>query len=439
MTVSWTKLKYGFAVALTTLAITGTTIYQVSRNQVKARDCIELMQGTIERCLAAGTNKVALPNYTKTFTSYIYTNIVITNLGYDTTNTVVHTNEVVFTNGSVTTNYLITTNYVVLVGTNFATNTVSFVITNSYSLTNAIGNYVDKDYLEVLDAKIEALAPNYVDTNTVYDGTTNIVMHTFTGLLTSLDIGDHTNFTDYGWYVSQDDLKERYKVLNKLEVTQKDGGMARGILKSAGTDIGDCHGSWTSVVAEISELWDNDYYTYSYSSSLNSWFPAHTYDHNQYRGVLWNCFYIFVTVVNVTNLYSTTVFETGILHNIQFWYEPDTNTISGIDWGVGYMEDIPMDYVADGLPDSTPGWHLLAESGYTTSNSVSWTVDLGYDINILPPECDEVIAGSSHQSPYCVDGSCNSNIWGEARGGPAINASMELYYWQFNYCTTPLP
>jgi len=237
--VTWKRLKYGFAIALSTLAITGTTIYQVSRKQVKARDCIELMQRTIECCLAVGTNNVALPNYVKTFTTYIYTNMVIINLGYDTTNTLIYTNEVLFTNGSVTTNYLITTNNVVLTGTNHATNTVTFVITNSITLTNAIGNYVDKDYLTTLDPIIEALTPYFVVTNTLYDGTTNIVMQTFTGQLTQLDIGDHTNFTPYGWYVSQSDLKERYKVLNKYEICQRAIGAGRARKTGADQDESD--------------------------------------------------------------------------------------------------------------------------------------------------------------------------------------------------------
>jgi hypothetical protein len=44
-----------------------------------------------------------------------------------------------------------------------------------------------------LDAKIKSLIPYYADTNTVYDGTTNIVMLTVTGLWASLGIGDKTN------------------------------------------------------------------------------------------------------------------------------------------------------------------------------------------------------------------------------------------------------
>jgi hypothetical protein len=44
-----------------------------------------------------------------------------------------------------------------------------------------------------MNTTIKALIPYYVDTNTVYDGTTNIVMLTVTGLWASLGIGDKTN------------------------------------------------------------------------------------------------------------------------------------------------------------------------------------------------------------------------------------------------------
>ena len=84
-----------------------------------------------------------------------------------------------------------------------------------------------------LDTKIKALCPYYVDTNSVYDGTTNIIMHTFTGLLASLDLGDHTNFTaipaigtnvaTYGPWAWRNYVvawQERYKVLEALKVSR---------------------------------------------------------------------------------------------------------------------------------------------------------------------------------------------------------------------------
>jgi hypothetical protein len=67
-------------------------------------------------------------------------------------------------------------------------------MTDSYeTVTNTIGWFPDRNYMIALDAKIKSLIPYYADTNTVYDGTTNIVMLTVTGLWASLGIGDKTN------------------------------------------------------------------------------------------------------------------------------------------------------------------------------------------------------------------------------------------------------
>jgi hypothetical protein len=60
-------------------------------------------------------------------------------------------------------------------------------------VTNTIGWHIDRDMLVSLDSTIKALVPYYCDANTVYDGTTNIVMLTVTGLWASLQIGDGTN------------------------------------------------------------------------------------------------------------------------------------------------------------------------------------------------------------------------------------------------------
>ena len=166
MSFSFDDIKYGWKI-IAGVVLTGATIFVVdnTRQRVLQRDTIQPILGTHERCLAANVEPLE-------FVRSWYSN------AYDGTNAILYTNTV----------------------------------------TNCIGWRVDRSMLTNLDAKIEELAPYFADTNTVYDGTTNIVMHTFTGLLTSLDIGDHTNFTTYGWYVSQDDLKERYKVLNKYEI-----------------------------------------------------------------------------------------------------------------------------------------------------------------------------------------------------------------------------
>jgi hypothetical protein len=99
------------------------------------------------------------------------------------------------------------------------------IVTNSIEWRDDLSIKVD------LDAKIMALIPCYVDTNTIYDDTTNISMLTVTGLFASLQIGDHTNqFTSipaigtnaasYGPWAWRNYVmawQERYKVLNALE------------------------------------------------------------------------------------------------------------------------------------------------------------------------------------------------------------------------------
>lgn len=150
MSFSTQTIRYGW-VALASLGVlTGTTIYVANnqRHQVKPQDIIEIALGTYERCLATQTStnptySVTPPSFVRTWTSNVYTTNGVT----------VHTNIV----------------------------------------TNTIGWHIDRDMMISLDTTIKALIPHYVDTNTVYDGTTNIVMLTVTGLWASLGIGDKTN------------------------------------------------------------------------------------------------------------------------------------------------------------------------------------------------------------------------------------------------------
>jgi len=151
MAFSTQAIKYGWVALISLGVITGTTIYVVNnqRHQVRPQDIIEIVVGMHERCLATqySTNPVSYyvspPSFVRTWYSNVYT-----------------------TNG-------------VTIYTNIVTNT--------------IGWHPDRDMVISLDATIKQLVPYYVDTNTVYDGTTNIVMLTVTGLWASLQIGDRTN------------------------------------------------------------------------------------------------------------------------------------------------------------------------------------------------------------------------------------------------------
>ena len=188
MAWSFTNLSYGWKIA-TGIALAGTTIYVAvnTRWRVNQVDVIELALGTHERCLTAG---VTPPSFVRSWYSNSY---VTTNVPGDA-----------------------------------VTNWTAQLYTNVY--TNVIGWRTDRAMMVELDAKIKALCPYYANTNSVYDGTTNIIMHTFTGLLTSLDLGDHTNFTAipaigtntatygpwaWGNYVVA--WQERYKMLEALK------------------------------------------------------------------------------------------------------------------------------------------------------------------------------------------------------------------------------
>jgi hypothetical protein len=151
MSFATQALRYGWVALASLGALTGTTIYVLNnqRHQVKPEDIIEIALGVTERCLATQTSTnpviydVDPPSFVRTWYSNVYTS-----------------------NG-------------VVIYTNIVTNT--------------IGWQVDRDMMIRLDTTIKALVPFYVDTNTVYDGTTNISMLTVTGLWASLKIGDGTN------------------------------------------------------------------------------------------------------------------------------------------------------------------------------------------------------------------------------------------------------
>ena len=154
MSFATQALRYGWVALASLGALTGTTIYVLNnqRHQAKPEDIIELMLGITERCLAlqVSTNTSAYgafvvppPSFVHTWFSNVYT-----------------------TNG-------------VTIYTNVVTNT--------------IGWHFDFWYSGILEETIRTLVPLYLNTNTVYDGSTNISSLTVTGLWASLKIGDGTN------------------------------------------------------------------------------------------------------------------------------------------------------------------------------------------------------------------------------------------------------
>lgn len=152
MSFATQALRYGWVALASLGALTGTTIYVLNnqRHQVKPEDVIELVLGVTERCLATqtSTNPVAFvvspPSFVRTWYSNVYT-----------------------TNG-------------VTIYTNVVTNTIGW----HFDILN------DGGYLDTI---IKTIVPLYLNTNTVYDGSTNISCLTVTGLWASLKIGDGTN------------------------------------------------------------------------------------------------------------------------------------------------------------------------------------------------------------------------------------------------------
>lgn len=198
MAWSFTDLKYGWKIA-TGITLAAVTIYVAgnTRERVNQEDIIELVLGTTERCLATqySTNPVSYYVAPPSFVRSWYSN------SYETTN----------------------------VPGDLVTNWTAVCHTNVF--TNAIGWRTDRAMMAELDEKIKALVPYYCDLDTVYEGSTNIVMLTVTGLWASLGIGDGvsqftrvpssgTNAATYGaypWRIYKMDLEERYKVLYALK------------------------------------------------------------------------------------------------------------------------------------------------------------------------------------------------------------------------------
>jgi len=112
--------------------------------------------------------------------------------------------------------------------TQYSTNPVTYRVA---PFTNTAGLYLDQSLMGTMATKIRSLVPYYVNTNTVYDGTTDITMLTVAGLWADLGIGDGVNqftrtfasgtngvvYGDSPWRICQGNLDERYNVLNAME------------------------------------------------------------------------------------------------------------------------------------------------------------------------------------------------------------------------------
>jgi hypothetical protein len=211
------QLKYGWY-ALAGVAVTGATIFVAlnTRQQIEQVDIIELVLGLQERCLATqyATNPlyyVSPLTYVATYkdTNYTYpgkavatpqwisVGICYTTYWPDAVARVVSYTNYYFDMERPTITWA--ESWTATGGYVWVTNSTWRVIPsfeaweNRQNVTNLIGYHIDRNLLIEIDTKIKALVTNYVDTNTLYNGTTNIAMLTVTGLWASLGIGDKTN------------------------------------------------------------------------------------------------------------------------------------------------------------------------------------------------------------------------------------------------------
>ena len=226
MSFATQALRYGWVALASLGALTGTTIYVLNnqRHQVKPEDVIELVLGVTERCLATQTgissNQVVTTNEVGTITtnwiefgvyavspptfvrSWMKTNVMVT---AGTAYTVCYTSYWPSTTGvgvvhSYTSNAQPSINYAASwtatngwVWTNVS-RWPSMTVTDTVEIvTNTIGWHTDLGMLILLDTRIKGIVPLYLNTNTVYNGSTNISFLTVTGLWASLNIGDGTN------------------------------------------------------------------------------------------------------------------------------------------------------------------------------------------------------------------------------------------------------
>ena len=394
MSFSFNDIKYGWKI-ITGVVITGATIFVAdnTRQQILQRDTIQPILGTHERCLSAG---VAPLEFVRSW----YSN------AYDGTNAVLYTNIV----------------------------------------TNAIGWRVDRGMLVDLDAKIEELAPYFADTNTVYDGTTNIVMNTFTGLLTSLDIGDHTNFTSYGWYVSQDDLRERCKFLYSLTKTAESGvfvGMHRG----SGYPYTRISNYWEEMKSNV-----ENYYLTTNSSfggqcdditrtgELNGiTIISQSFDND--NGSNYGFWGARLEGTELRQIYLNSIATTAIEHKVSYYYKCATTVFVAVwcDSTPGGMCKLEFNDNGTGLKNNN-AWNILVEeSGYSFNSTGNVFCSIGVGDNDIPVWCNSPEWG---EGTYIGEDFSSSEwpAWFKAKGVNIPATNLQTFVsWNFNYCTNALP
>jgi len=381
MSIATETLRYGWKI-VAGVVLTGATIYvaDTTQERITQRDAIQVIMGTVERTMATqtGTNSdgsaiyaVAPPSFVRSWVS---------------------------TNGMTGTNFAWMTNQV--------TNTISF--------------YTDRAMMVDLDQKIKDLCPYYVDTNTVYDGTTNIAMLTVTGLFASLQIGDHTNqftsipcwtnnvgqtncttnaatFGPWAWRNYRVAWEERYKVLNVLTVTRQQ------LTVNSRYRYGDEYGTnYSALVSLISNNWSTAYGT-NYAPAPGCWnFGVGDFSGGQIFAIEgWSSHADFGDKYFTTNL-SKTVHYMTISDLLGY---PDGSN------GIYYFA-----FDSGGVPGISSNWTTLRTIalGYGSLITTQALNDANYN---FPPVADDL---PSYRATY---------------RGWTLKDAIIVIDWQFNYCT----
>ena len=386
MSIATTSIKYGWVyLSILTLGVGTIFVSPSVLRRITLKDRIEVTLAVVERCLATQyqTNPVAYhvapPSIVRTWTD---------------------------------------------------TNGASVIMTNALEWRDDLSMKVE------LDAKIKALCPHYVDISSVYDGTTNIIMHTFTGLLTSLNLGDHTNFTaipaigtniaTYGPWAWRNYIvawQERYKVLNAMTHTKPSSyyvstvgdlwvghGKATNALwlvpprtDTAQDAIDRAEADWhLSVAGQEQATWGYGPSSCSQTDWTQSGSPGYEY-------YTWY---------------------------VAMWRKSKTITCNGlvtdVVYRVAYYSRMSCPFAFVGVPANHTIWNAQGESfenGYpnrtlTKFGITDWgsftLADIGGDVSVVPPIADF----AEIENDYSMH-----------EGFSDIGYIMPVVEWQFQYCT----
>jgi hypothetical protein len=382
---NFTDLKYGWKIAAG-ITFAAVTIFVADnlRRRINQVDEIELDLAIAERCLVTqyGTNALGEPLYYVSPPEYVrswYSN------NYETQ---------------------------VVAG---VTSVFAVVYTNIY--TNAAGYRTDKSKAIARAATIKSLVPFFCDTNTVYDGTTNIVMLTVTGLWSKLQIGDGTNqFTSVPCWTNHpgetneviypavygppseriysQTLVEMYKVLNALSCTFPQGEWWYPVgLPNYQEENGDIKATWAEAKISCDEL--------SWSPSRNL-FPVYCYAGgvSLYRADK----HLIAVYGRITGL------NTAIICNATFYFKAGTNA-TGV-----YTPEF-YDFGLDFLPNR-----------YSAIESFNDNVDSEIISTVL-------LGPTPSQAAWIAMPWCSEPINSGGFKGFSFDAQGWFLQWNFQYCT----